>query len=176
MRFPILAALAAAPAHGYELKQHLEHVFGSAWPPVNIGQIYSTLGRLERDGLVASCVVAQGHRPDKKVYELTDDGRAELRAWVVSPPESARFSHEFFLKLLLARQPGACDGLDLAAMLRERRLGALQSLRDINDRVLAGNAGATESLLLEGAILHLQADLKWLDLFQQHISQEDSWN
>src|SRR5215210_5644911 len=79
MRFPLLALLADGPAHGYDLKRRLEEGFGSALPPVNAGQIYTTLARLERDGLVEAERVAQNGRPNKRVYELTADGRAALR-------------------------------------------------------------------------------------------------
>ena len=61
MRFPLLALLADGPAHGYDLKRRLEEGFGSALPPVNAGQIYTTLARLERDGLVE----AEARRPER---------------------------------------------------------------------------------------------------------------
>ena len=70
------------PAHGYELKQALEQRFGAVLPPLNAGQIYTTLSRLERDGLVDDDAVAQNGRPNKRVYRLTDAGQAELRSWV----------------------------------------------------------------------------------------------
>src|ERR1700689_5408540 len=72
MRMPLLALLAKEPAHGYELKTQLEQVFGEAYPSTNIGQIYVTLQRLERDGLVRSQDVVQATRPNKRVYELTE--------------------------------------------------------------------------------------------------------
>src|ERR687896_673093 len=74
MRHPVLALLAGGAAHGYELKQALDGVFGNVWPPINVGQIYTTLQRLERDGLVEGAHVAQAHRPDKRVYALTPAG------------------------------------------------------------------------------------------------------
>ena len=69
MKYAFLALLANEPAHGYELKQAFESTFGSVWPELNAGQIYTTLGRLERDGLVESCQVEQGSRPNKRVHE-----------------------------------------------------------------------------------------------------------
>ena len=82
MRMPLLALLANGPAHGYELKQALEQRFGSVLPPLNAGQIYTTLSRLERDGLVDDDAVAQNGRPNKRVYRLTGEGQAELARWV----------------------------------------------------------------------------------------------
>jgi DNA-binding PadR family transcriptional regulator len=67
MRMPLVALLAKEPAHGYELKARLEKVFGEAYPSPNIGQIYVTLQRLERDGLVRSEDVVQTTRPNKRV-------------------------------------------------------------------------------------------------------------
>ena len=76
MRFPLLALLAGGPAHGYELKQAMEQQFGAVLPPLNAGQIYTTLSRLERDGLVEDDAVAQNGRPNKRVYRLTEAGQS----------------------------------------------------------------------------------------------------
>ena len=90
MRFPLLALLANGPAHGYELKQAMEQQFGSVLPPLNAGQIYTTLSRLERDGLVDDDAVAQNGRPNKRVYRLTEAGRMELRGWVADADAGRR--------------------------------------------------------------------------------------
>ncbi len=174
MRNALLAVLAAAPAHGYELKQAIEKLFGDLWPPVNIGQIYTTLARLERDGLVRGSHVAQEHRPDKRVYELTADGRRELRVWIATPSAGLRLKDEFFTKLILAGLPGVADGSDPAALIERQRTAFLQSLRDLNDLALRHDAGADTPalLLIEGALLHLQADLKWLDLCADRLTKE----
>ncbi|GAA3238945.1 hypothetical protein GCM10020256_59700 [Streptomyces thermocoprophilus] len=66
MRLPLLALLARGPAHGYELKQDLEQLLGSAYPQPNVGQIYVTLGRLEKSGLIEGEDVEQSSRPNKK--------------------------------------------------------------------------------------------------------------
>src|ERR1700729_2050443 len=87
LRMPLLALLAKEPAHGYELKLLLEQIFGEAYPSPNIGQIYVTLRRLERDGLVASQDVVQQTRPNKRVYELTQAGPAAL-ATPAGPPRA----------------------------------------------------------------------------------------
>jgi DNA-binding PadR family transcriptional regulator len=78
VRMPILALLAKEPAHGYELRSRLQRIFGEVYPMPNIGQIYVTLQRLERDGLVRSQDVVQTTRPNKRVYGLTEAGHAEL--------------------------------------------------------------------------------------------------
>lgn len=176
MRHAILALLAGEPRHGYELKQAIEQTFGAAWPPLNIGQVYTTLGRLERDGSVAGRLVEQGSRPDKKVYEITDAGRAELSDWIDAPTAGARLKDEFFTKLVLLHLPGVNGGLDATTLIARQRRAYLQSLRALNDLVereqAAGNG--TVSLLIEGAILHLQADLRWLDLCEERVSRVNS--
>ena len=174
MKFPILAMLASSPAHGYELKRELEHSFGAALPPLNTGQIYTSLARLERDGLVDADRVAQDSRPNKRVYRLTPQGQAALDEWVTQPTPGTRLRDEFFMKLVLAGRAGIAD----PQVLIERQRGEyLQALRDL-DRLSAGaNADTAESLLVEGAALHLEADLKWLSLCEERLTAEVSpWN
>src|SRR4051794_30642755 len=106
MRFPLLALLATGPAHGYELKQALEQRFGSVLPPLNAGQIYTTLSRLERDDLVQDSAVEQNGRPNKRVYELTEKGQKELDGWIGDATPATRLKDDFFMKLVLARSAG----------------------------------------------------------------------
>jgi len=172
VRHAILALLAEAPAHGYDLKSRLEGSFGAAWPVVNIGQVYATLGRLERDGLVQSAAVAQESRPEKKVYVLTETGRAELHGWLAAPAEGPRLTGDSFMKFLLANLPGVTSVAARRAMVERQRTSWFQLLRDVNTRALAAQPASAGMLLLEGAILHLQADLKWLELYEQNLSEE----
>lgn len=175
MRQAFLALLAKVPAHGYELKQAFDAALGGVWPPLNIGQVYTTLGRLERDGLVRSAFVEQAHRPDKKVYELTAEGRAALEVWIEAPAEGPRLKDEFFLKLVLAQTAGLNSTHDPAVLIANQRRRYLQELRELDAlAVQAGAAGnETAALLAEGAILHLQADLKWLELCEARLTQGD---
>jgi len=82
MRYPVLASLAAAPAHGYEIKRGLEERFGSAVAPLNIGQVYTSLQRLQRDELVVDEEAHEGGR-DRRVYRLTAAGRRALEKYLV---------------------------------------------------------------------------------------------
>ena len=174
MRNALLALLAQAPAHGYDLKGRLESNFGAAWPSVNIGQVYSTLGRLERDQLVTGESVPQESRPEKKVYAITPAGHEVLLGWLTSPAEAPRLTDDIFMKLILAGLPGVAPSFDRKAMVERRRAAWLQLLRDVNARALAGDPSDPDTLLLEGAILHLQADLKWLELYEQHLPREEA--
>jgi DNA-binding PadR family transcriptional regulator len=173
MRYPFLALLAAGPAHGYELRQAFEERFGGLLPPINAGQIYTTLGRLERDGLVAGDDVAQNGRPNKRVYALTEDGRRALAEWVAAPGPGAKLKDEFFVKLVLAGVTGVADP---RALIERQRREYLQSLRDLDQLAVErrGNGDPTVELLIEGAALHLQADLKWLDLCDQRLIPQEA--
>jgi DNA-binding PadR family transcriptional regulator len=167
VRQPLLALLAKEPAHGYELKLALEQIFGEAYPSPNIGQIYVTLKRLEQDGLVRSEDVEQTTRPNKRVYELTPAGRDALRAWVGEPSDGPRVRDEFFIKLILAPMAGLADRMELMNSQRRHYLGIMRNLTELQSG--ADPADVTARLLIEGAILHLQADLDWLERCQEEL-------
>jgi DNA-binding PadR family transcriptional regulator len=167
VRQPLLALLAKEPAHGYELKLALEQTFGQAYPSPNIGQIYVTLKRLEQDGLVCSQDVEQTTRPNKRVYELTPAGREALRAWVEEPSDGPRIRDEFFIKLILAPMAGVADRIALMNAQRRHYLALMRKLTDLQaDADLTDTAAR---LLIEGAVLHLQADLDWLERCQEEL-------
>jgi len=165
MRMPLLALLAKEPAHGYELKTQLEQIFGEAYPAPNIGQIYVTLQRLERDGLVRSQDVVQTTRPNKRVYELTAAGREAVIDWIDKPSEGPRVRDEFFMKLALSPHAGTSDRLGLINRQRRYYLAQLRSLSEL----AAAADRRIPKLLIEGAILHLQADLDWLQRCQEEV-------
>ncbi|MGC5012782.1 PadR family transcriptional regulator [Streptosporangium sp. DT93] len=167
MRLTLLALLAKESAHGYELKQALEQIFGGAYPSPNIGQIYVTLGRLEKDGLVRSVDVEQSNRPNKKVYHLTAAGREVLGTWVDEPSEGPRVRDEFFLKLVLAPASGTADRTAMINRQRRHYLGLMRDLNELAERTDPANRVAL--LLVEGAMLHLQADLDWLERCQEDL-------
>ena len=123
MRLPLLALLAKEPAHGYELKSRLEQMFGDAYPSPNIGQVYLTLQRLEKAGLVCSEDVAQAARPNKRVYELTPAGREAVVEWLESPSDGPRVRDDFFMKLALGPLTGDVDRLGLINRQRRYYLG-----------------------------------------------------
>jgi len=167
VRQALLALLAKEPAHGYELKQALEQTFGSAWSPPNIGQIYVTLSRLERDGLVRSQDVEQASRPNKKVYELTEAGREDLAKWAAEPSDGPRVRDEFFMKLALAPMTGITDRM---ALINGQRRHYLNAMRELSHLAAASDRTNRFALLLiEGAMFHLQADLDWLERCQEEL-------
>jgi DNA-binding PadR family transcriptional regulator len=166
MRELFLALLAGDSGHGYELKQTLEHEFGQLLPALNAGQIYSTLSRLERDGLIVGEGVA-GDSRRKRVYELTDEGHAVLARWVQKPVAATRLKDEFFMKFVVVASAGLAEPQSL---IDGQRREYLQSLRDLDALVAANGKSAAAELLVEGAVLHLKADLEWLDLIEQRLT------
>lgn len=170
VREALLAVLAKEPGHGYELKQALEAEFGDAWPPINVGQIYKTLGRLEADRLVTSSSVVQSGRPDKRVFALTAAGHSALQLWLDTPVDAPKVKGEFFTKLALATRGRLADPLVLIDHQRRANLRHLRDLADLADRTRE----RASRLALEGAILHVQADLTWLERCEEAFGEEQS--
>ncbi|WP_340559258.1 PadR family transcriptional regulator [Streptomyces sp. GSL17-111] len=167
MRLPLLALLARGPAHGYELKQALEALLGAAYPQPNIGQIYVTLGRLEKAGLIAGEDVEQSNRPNKRTYRLTDAGREAVEAWYEETTAEPRVRDEFFMKLALAPHSGMADPITLINKQRRQYLNTMRDLSKLAATEERDNRVA--QLLIEGAMLHLQADLDWLERCQEEL-------
>jgi len=169
MRYPVLACLAAAPAHGYEIKRGLDERFGTAVTPLNVGQVYTTLQRLARDDLVEDLEQAADGGRDRRVYRLTELGQRALEEWVGTSSAPTRLRDDFFMKLVFAREIGLAEPRELISRQRALYLGTLRDL----ERVLAdGDADPTTALVVEGAALHLEADLKWLDRCEAVLGEE----
>lgn len=160
LRYGILGLLAEGPLHGYDVKGRFERLLGGAWE-VNIGQVYATLQRLEREGLVAPA----GERGDRQklAYRLTDRGRETLDSWLQSAEdEPQQLRDAIYVKLLLARR--MADGSLTGLLMRQRRV-YLQRLKDLGAMEQRAREDGREDLLLlyQGARLHTDADLKWVD-------------
>ncbi|MFE7775083.1 PadR family transcriptional regulator [Streptomyces sp. NPDC057445] len=167
MRLPLLALLSRGPAHGYELKQDLEQLLGAAYPQPNVGQIYVTLGRLEKSGLIEGEDVTQSSRPNKRIYRLTDAGTEALRAWFEETADEPRVRDEFFMKLALAPRTGLADQIALINKQRREYLNTMRNLSKLS--VTENRDNRIAHLLIEGAMLHLQADLDWLERCQEEL-------
>ena len=118
-------------------------------------------------GLVRSQDVAQDSRPNQKVYELTPAGREALASWVTEPIEGPRVRDEFFMKLVLAPMAGLADRMELINSQRRHYFGIMRNLMDMQEGM--DRATPAARLLVEGAVLHLQADLDWLERCQEEL-------
>jgi len=160
MREAMLALLAKEPAHGYELRQRLTRALGPIGEVLNPGQVYVTLSRLERAGLVRADQVAQTAAPDKKVYEVTPAGREHVATWLLDASWPKVAPVEFHLKLVAAAATGLADPV---ALIDAQRRELLRRLRDVQRLADDESVDADGVLLLEGTALRLQADVRWLE-------------
>lgn len=172
LRYGILGLLAEEPMHGYEMKSRYEALLGKAWE-VNIGQIYSTLQRLERDGLIE----AIGERGDrgKLAYQITVSGRSQLEHWLTEPESEPQYLRDaLYVKLLLLRRLAKRSDLD-ALLARQRRV-YLQRLRDLAElERQARREGRNDLvLLIKGAVIHTEADIKWMDVCLEELANVES--
>jgi DNA-binding PadR family transcriptional regulator len=161
----LLALLAAEASHGYQLRARLELALGPLAEALNSGQVYVTLNRLEKAGLVASQRVGQADRPDRKVYELTEAGGKRVREWLEDTSWPKPAPSEFHLKLVAASAAGLGDPVRLVDAQRHALLGGLA---EVQRAALTEAQGSIAGLLLEGVVLRLQADLRWLEACAQY--------
>ncbi len=164
IREGLLALLATEPKHGYQLKVDFEQATGDAWP-LNIGQVYSTLQRLERDGLVT----ADDTDPDRKVYAVTEDGRAWLAAWLETPaPAAVARRDELAMKVLLATVAGSVPP---PVVIARQRANTMRSLQDYTTLKAATPEDQVAWLLhLDRLIFQAEAELRWLDRAEERLA------
>jgi DNA-binding PadR family transcriptional regulator len=157
----VLALLAKEPSHGYQLRARLREALGPLGDAMNDGQIYVTLARLEKAGQVTSERAAgMPDRPDRKTYELTADGQQRVADWLAEVSWPKPDLAEFHLKLLAAAAARLADPI---AIIDAQRRELLRRLRDAQRAAMAEADDSEAALLLEGVVLRLQADLRWLE-------------
>jgi DNA-binding PadR family transcriptional regulator len=161
----LLALLAKEPAHGYQLRAQLQLALGPLAEALNGGHVYVTLTRLEKAELVVSRRVGQGDRPDRKVYELTPAGRTRVETWLRDTSWPKPAPAEFHLMWGAAAAAGLADPVGIVDV---QRRSVLLGLRDAQRAALAEPDGSVAGLLLEGVVLRLQADLRWLEACARH--------
>jgi len=165
VRHSLLAILAEEPSHGYALKAAFEKSTANAWP-LNVGQVYTTLARLERDGLVASEGLDEGPR---QTWWITDAGRAQLADWYASPVlEDPPARDELAIKVLLAV---AADGSNVDAILQKQRAATLERLQAYTRHKMRADPDRELPwlLLLDALILKAEAEIRWLDLCEARL-------
>jgi DNA-binding PadR family transcriptional regulator len=158
IRQGIMALLEQGPMYGYQLRTEFEARTGGTWP-LNVGQVYTTLSRLERDGLVEP----SGTDDDGHVfYRLTDAGRADLATWWATPvTREGRPRDELAIKLALAI---TVPGVDVRAVVQAQRTDTMRALQDYTRL----KQRATEEelpwlLVLDSLIFQAEAEIRWLD-------------
>jgi DNA-binding PadR family transcriptional regulator len=162
----VLAMLAKEPSQGFQLRARLDQALGPLGESMNDGQIYVTLRRLEKAGLVAREGAGDSaDRPDRKVYVLTPAGEERVAEWLGEVSWPKPDLAEFHLKLIAAAAAGLADPIGIVDMQRRE---LLRRLRDVQRAQMAEPDHSDAALLLEGIVLRLQADLRWLEACERN--------
>jgi DNA-binding PadR family transcriptional regulator len=161
----MLAMVAKEPAHGYQLRARLREALGPLGEAMNAGHVYVTLARLEKAGLLTIESTTEGaDRSDRKVYSLTPSGHQRVADWIAEVSWPKPDLAEFHLKLIAAAAAGLADPITI---VDSQRRELLRRLRDAQRAAMAEPKGSDAALLLEGIVLRLQADLRWLEACEQ---------
>jgi DNA-binding PadR family transcriptional regulator len=165
----VLGMLSVGPAHGYDLKRGYDERFPGS-KPLAFGQVYATLGRLERDGLVEAVETAKGGGPERTAYALTEAGAASLRAWLDTPEPPGPYPADGLVrKVVTALRLGA----DADAFVERQRQVHLARMREL----LALQRASTDigaRIAVDHAVAHLDADLRWLEDAAARVAQQPS--
>ncbi|MER7274013.1 PadR family transcriptional regulator [Dactylosporangium sp. NPDC000244] len=154
----LLGLLERQPSHGYDLKRDYDTFFGRG-RPLPFGQVYSTLGRLARDGKVVISEVEAGEGPERKRYVITDLGATEVDAWLTQPVEpEPHLQTVLFAKVMLSLmlERPAAEYLDTQRGAHLKRMRELHEIKKGNDLI--------EAMLADHGLFHLEADLRWIEL------------
>jgi len=162
VRHSLLALLERGPMHGYGLKSEFEAATGQLWP-LNDGQVYTTLTRLERDGLVEADTETDGQRS----YRLTGAGRQELDAWFSRAVRRDLVPRqELAIKLIFAvRSPSA----DVHQVIQRQRAATMRSLQELT-RLKGDGDDLAWTLTLDGLLFQGEAEVRWLDLCEARLA------
>jgi DNA-binding PadR family transcriptional regulator len=162
VRNALLALLEQGPRYGYQLRAEFEHRTGGTWP-LNVGQVYTTLSRLERDGLVEG----QGADGEGRVmYAVTAAGRDEVTSWFTSPVSRTQPPREeLAIKLALAV---TTPGVDVGTVIQQQRSATMRAMQDYTR--LKRQAGVAQEgedlawgLVLDSLVFTAEAEIRWLD-------------
>ena len=170
IRQAMLALLEQGPMYGYQLRAEFEQRTGATWP-LNIGQVYTTLSRLERDGLVESSRHGGRRRRSgrpRPSYRITDAGRGEVSAWFTTPvPRTQPPRDELAIKLAIAV---TLPGVDVGAIIQRQRTATMTALQDYTRLKRTGRAAEPDepadlawSLVLDSLVFDAEAEIRWLD-------------
>ena len=165
IRESLLVLLGAGPRHGYQLRAEFEAATGEVWP-LNVGQVYTTLERLERDGLV------RGGEPDsdgRRAFELTEAGRDAITGFMSTPGGREAPSRDgLMMKVLISVAAPGVDALEVIRLERSSRMAVLQERRRAA-RDSGMNGALAPRLALDALIALTESELRWLDLCEERI-------
>lgn len=171
IRHGLLALLSQGPRYGYQLRAEFESSTGSTWP-LNIGQVYSTLSRLERDDLVTRVGADDEGR---FVYRITPAGEEDVRRWFGTPvSRTDRPRDELAIKLAMAV---TTPGVDVARVVQAQRSATLRGLQELTRLKMSAPAVPVEQgdrawrLVLESMVFQAEAEVRWLDHCETFIAQ-----
>jgi len=169
VRNAILGLLSQKPRHGYELRAAFSAVVGEANWDVKPAQIYTTLERLEESGLVQTkSDLGEGREPDRRIYAITRDGQGALKDWFEDGVPTEHQRDEFYVKLMIGLVSGEADPARIIQTQRSRLYQELHdatAYRDEHDP----HTEIAQILLIDKAIMHLEADLRWLDMIEMRL-------
>jgi DNA-binding PadR family transcriptional regulator len=166
VRHALLALLSEGPKYGLQLRQEFEARTGEVWP-LNVGQVYTTLQRLERDGLVESDHVDEG---PQKGYRMTAAGAKELDAWLRTPPDTtAPPRDELVIKVLVALRVPGVDVVELVQVHRRHLIEAMQQYTRLKDGTTDDDVALV--LVADAEIYRLDALVRWLDAAVTRIAR-----
>ena len=159
----LLGLLEREPSHGYDLKRDYDTYFGRG-KQLPFGQVYATLGRLARDGMVVAGP-EPGDGPERKRYAITDTGKDEVDAWLADPVEpEPHLQTVLFAKVTLALMLGK----PAAAYLDTQRAAHLRRMKDLTELKRTGSL--VDVILADHGLFHLEADLRWIDLTSARLT------
>jgi DNA-binding PadR family transcriptional regulator len=154
----LLGLLEDHPRHGYDLKREYDERFAGD-RPLKFGQVYSTLARLLRDGLVEIRAVQAGGGPDRKLYAITSAGVTDIERWLLEPvAPHPHVQSVLFTKVSLA----LLSGRSATEVLDGQRAAHLERMRDLTR--MKGTGDVADALVADYALFHLEADLRWIEL------------
>ncbi len=171
VRQSLLAILNQGPCYGYQLRTEFDRRTGSTWP-INVGQIYNTLDRLERDKLVTKL---EGEAEQQNTYfEITDAGRHEVENWLGSPVVRSTASRdELAIKLAIAV---TLPGVDIATVIQIQRTATLETLQELTrTKNATDNPESAEELawllVVDSMIFAAEAEVRWLDHSETRLAR-----
>lgn len=163
----LLGVLVAGPAHGYDLKREHDARFPGA-KELPYGQVYASLQRLERDGLVEVAETQQEGGPERTVYALTAEGRVELDRWLAEPESAGPYpADELVRKAVTALRVGA----DARGFLEKQREVHLRRMRHLLQQQDATTDPAGRAAI-DHAVFHIDADPRWLEAAARRVATE----